>query len=304
MIIDAHQHAFWHKRDDRGLIADMDKYGIDVAWALTWEIAPEEDYIPYHGVLNPLNLRSDGTHAGITLNDQIKACQNYPDRFILGYCPHPLCGDAPALFEAAYHMHGVRVCGEWKCQMLIDDPRCIELFRKAGELKCPVILHLDVPYLFDPDKKQYVYQELWYGGTVENLERVLNVCPDTIFMGHAPGFWREISGDADRIPSIYPKDAITPGGKIPVLLETYENLHVDLSAGSGLGALQRDLKFAKDFLCRFADRILFARDDYGNELKEFLESLDLPEDVQAKIYFKNALNLAGLPQAKGNQYPA
>ena len=66
------------------------------------------------------------------------------------------------------------------------------------------------------------------------------------------------------------------------------------SAGSGLFALQRDLEFSKDFLCRFADRILFARDEYGNKLKDFLESLDLPEDVQAKIFSKNALNLVGL----------
>ncbi len=302
MIIDAHQHAFWHNRDDRELVADMDKHGIDVAWLLTWEIAPEEDHLPYHETLNPLNLRPDGTHGGITLGDQIKACTNYPDRFILGYCPHPLLGDAPSLFEAAYHMHGVRVCGEWKFRMLIDDPRCIELFRKAGELKCPVILHLDVPYLFDSDKKQHVYQNLWYGGTIENFERVLQACPDTIFLGHAPGFWREISGEADRNPNIYPKEAIAPEGRIPVLLETYDNLHIDLSAGSGLWALQRDLEFAKNFLCRFTDRILFGRDDYGNELKEFLESLDLPEDVRANIYFKNALSLVGLPQ--GNQETA
>ena len=294
MIIDAHQHAFWHKRDDRGLVADMDEHGIDVAWLLTWEITSEEDYIPDHGVLNPLNMHSDGTHGGIPLCDQIKTCQKYPDRFILGYCPHPLRGDAPALFEAAYHMHGVRVCGEWKCRMLIDDPQCIELFRKAGELKCPVILHLDVPYLFDPEKKQHVYQSLWYGGTVENLERVLQACPETIFLGHAPGFWREISGDADSNPNIYPKEAIVPGGRLPILLETYENLYVDLSAGSGLGALQRDSEFAKEFLCRFADRILFARDYYGNDLKEFLESLDLPEDIKTKIYFENAMRLVPL----------
>ena len=37
MIIDAHQHVFWHGRDDAGLIADMDEQGIDKAWALTWE---------------------------------------------------------------------------------------------------------------------------------------------------------------------------------------------------------------------------------------------------------------------------
>ena len=296
MIIDAHQHAFWRHRDDRALVADMDAYGIDAAWLLTWNIAPGEDCPFYHGVLNPLNMRSDGTHGGITLSDQITARQHYRDRFILGYCPHPLLGDAPALFEAAYHMHGVRVCGEWKCRIPIDDPRCIELFRKAGELHCPVILHLDVPYLFDPDTQRHVYQPRWFGGTFENLRGALEACPDTIFIGHAAGFWREISGDADTHPDVYPREPIVPGGRIADFLETYKNLSVDLSASSGLYALQRDAQFARDFLCRFADRILFGRDAHGNELAEFLDSLDLPEDVRAKVFFENALGLAGLPQ--------
>ena len=47
--------------------------------------------------------------------------------------------------------------------MLLDDPRALELFHKAGELKCPVVLHLDVPYLPDENGKQ-VYQTYWYGG--------------------------------------------------------------------------------------------------------------------------------------------
>ena len=35
MIIDSHQHVFWHGRDDAGLVADMDQHGIDLAWLLT-----------------------------------------------------------------------------------------------------------------------------------------------------------------------------------------------------------------------------------------------------------------------------
>ncbi|MBL8992769.1 MAG: hypothetical protein JNM63_05470, partial [Spirochaetia bacterium] len=64
-VIDSHQHVFWHGRDDKGLIADMDEQGIDLAWLLTWNIAPSEDAPHYHKVLNPLRLRGDGTHPGI-----------------------------------------------------------------------------------------------------------------------------------------------------------------------------------------------------------------------------------------------
>ena len=35
-FVDAHQHPFWHFRDDRGLVRDMDEQGIACAWLLTW----------------------------------------------------------------------------------------------------------------------------------------------------------------------------------------------------------------------------------------------------------------------------
>lgn len=89
MLIDSHQHVFWHGRDDAGLVADLDEHGIDVAWLLTWNIAPDEDEPSYHRVLNPRHIRPDGAHAGIPLSDLILARDRYPDRFVLGYCPHP-----------------------------------------------------------------------------------------------------------------------------------------------------------------------------------------------------------------------
>ncbi|HEX9898174.1 MAG TPA: hypothetical protein VGC81_03055 [Candidatus Methylomirabilis sp.] len=291
MIIDSHQHVFWHGRNDHDLVADLDDHGIDVAWLLSWQILPQEDSPSYHRVLNPMHARADGTHEGIPLRDLLAARDRFPQRFIVGYCPHPLCGSAPDLFEAAYHIHRVRVCGEWKFRVLFDDPRCLELYRKAGDLKCPVVLHLDVPYLLDPEEGSATYQPNWYGGTVQNLRRALEACPQTTFIGHAPGFWREISGDADKAPENYPAGPVTPGGRLSELFETFENLCADLSAGSALRALKRDEKHAREFLARFADRLLFGRDYYGQELHEFLQTLDLPGDVCEKLYFRNALRL-------------
>lgn len=293
MLIDTHQHVFWHGRDDAGLVADMDENNVDVSWLLSWEIPPEEDAPGYHNVLNPLHKRHDGTHAGIPLSDLILTRDRYPARFVVGYCPHPCKGDAPALFEAAYKILGVRVCGEWKFRVPFDDPRCLNLFRKAGEFKCPVVLHLDVPYL--PNKEgKLVYQQSWYGGTVANLERALQACPDTIFIGHAPGFWREISGDADQSGDAYPKGPVTPGGKLYPLFDKYPNLWADLSAGSARFALSRDPENAKKFLARYQDRILFGRDYYGDDLRKFLDSLSLPADVWRKISHENALKLVPL----------
>jgi len=291
-IIDSHQHVFWHGRDDRGLIADMDAHRIEKAWLLSWEIPPFEDNRSYHGVLNPAHLRSDGTHAGIPLGDLVIARDRYPDRFVLGYCPHPALGKAPELLRAAVGVHGVRVCGEWKFRIPFDDPRSLELFRVAGELGLPVVLHLDVPYLTIEGKS--TYQPLWYGGTVDNLERALAACPQTVFIGHAPGFWREISADAASDPSAYPRGPLAEGeGRLYRLFRDWPNLMADLSAASGLYALKRDPAHAACFLTQFSDRLLFARDYYGQELHEFLQTLDLSEEVVGRIYFRNAERLLG-----------
>ena len=290
-IIDAHQHAFWHRRDAAGLVRDLDEQRIAQAWLLTWEVAPEEDVPEIHGCLNPVRLRPDGTHPGLTFEDQLLAKQQFPDRFLLGYCPHPARSNPAELFEAAYHMYGVRICGEWKFRMLIDDPRCLELFRKAGALKCPVVLHLDVPWLPDAKTGKPVYQKNWYGGTVLNLERALQACPDTVFLGHAPGFWREISADADTQSNAYPQSPRLPGGRLERLFAEYPNLWADLSAGSALNALKRDPAFSRDFLCRYQDRVLFARDYYGGDLDAFLQTLKLPAKVKTALYSGNARRL-------------
>jgi predicted TIM-barrel fold metal-dependent hydrolase len=243
-------------------------------------------------VLNPLNIRPDGTHAGIPLRDLLTAHRNNPGRFVLGYCPHPLLGEAPSLLRAAVKMYGVRVCGEWKFRIPFDDPRCLELFHAAGEMNLPVVLHLDVPYLQVDGKR--TYQPSWYGGTVANLERALQACPETTFIGHAPGFWREISGDADSDPTSYPRGPVTSGGRLYDLFDRYENLYADLSAGSGRFALERDPEHAVKFINRYSDRLLFARDYYEQDLHNFLQTLDLDEAVTNKIYFENALKLVPL----------
>ena len=292
-IIDSPQHVFGHNRDDKGLVQDMDEHGIETAWLLTWEIPPFEDSPSYHSVLNPLNMRPDGTHAGITLRDLLITRERYPDRFLVGYCPHPALGDAPGLLRAAVRMHDVRLCAEWKFRILFDDPRCLELFHVAGELKLPVVLHLDVPYLRD-ESGNFAYQPHWYGGTVANLERALRACQETTFIGHAPGFWREISADADDDPATYPQGPVQPTGKLYDLFDSYPNLYADLSAGSGRYALQRDPAHALQFLQRYSDRLLFARDYYEQDLHNFLQTLDLPADVVEKIYYRNAEKLLKL----------
>jgi hypothetical protein len=136
-----------------------------------------------------------------------------------------------------------------------------------------------------------VYQPRWYGGTVDNLERALQACPETIFIGHAPGFWREISGTAAAEPGAYPSGPVAPGGRVEALLGAYPNLYADLSAGSALTALRRDPAASVRLLEKFPDRFLFARDYYGGELPELLATLKLSQPTVEKICHENAERL-------------
>lgn len=292
--VDSHQHVFWHGRDDAGLVHDMDEQGIDYAWLLSWEIAPWEDHIGYHGVLNPIRFRSDGTHPGILLEDLLIARNRYPSRFVLGYCPNPQCGDAATLLRHAVAMYGVRVCGEWKFRIPFDDPRCIELFRAAGELGLPVVLHLDLAWRRDGEGRD-VYCSQWFGGSVDNLERAMVMCPDTVFVGHAPGFWCEISGGDERLKGTTVDCPVAPGGRLYDLFDRYPNLYADISAGSGRKALMRDPEHARRFITQFRRRLLFGRDYYGGELNAFLETLDLASDIRDDLYFQNAERLVSPP---------
>lgn len=296
MRIDAHMHVNYQGMDAGSLVAEMDACGIDLAWLLTWYLPPGQEAPRSGAGFSPLNFRPDGTHAGATLDHILAARDRYPGRFVAGYCPCPYEGSAADLFESAWRMHGVRVCGEWSYRLLLDDPRSIQLFRRAGELGAPVVIHVDVPYL-PGEKSRPTYQNCWYGGDIRNLERALQACPDTVFIGHAPGFWRYISGDAATAVEAYPPGPVTPGGELHTLFDDYPNLYADLSSGSGLNALSRDPGHARDFLIHRADRLLYGRDGKGNDLQEFLPSVDLPQDVLDKIYYKNAARL--VPAATG-----
>ncbi len=298
-IIDTHQHVFWQGRDDTAHIEDMDAHQIDLAWILTSEAPDYQAQPATRGAfaLNPLHMSPDGMHPGLVFSDLLKARQNYPGRYLLGYCPDPMLPAAADLFEAAVAMYDVRICGEWKFRLPFDDPRCLELFKAAGRAGAPVVLHLDVPYL--PDEQGLpIYQPHWFGGTIENLERALIACPQTNFIGHAPGFWREISGDAAREPRQYPKGPIVPGGRLHGLFEKYPNLFADLSANSGLTAIKRDPAQGMEFLTRFADRLLFGRDNYGGDLLEYLKTLSLPAKVAAAIFRENAIRLVNPDQSR------
>jgi len=282
MIIDAHNHPDWHGHNLDRFLENMARYGIDKTWLLSWE-CPADEYAPQY---NHTTL-GDG-RGPIPFSRGLSYAERAPGKFVLGYAPDPRRPEAIDRLGAAIEIHGVRLCGELKLRMMYDNPDALRMFRFCGEKGLPVTVHID--YEFDTGGN-YPRPNWWYGGGIEAFERALRACPETIFIGHAPGFWAHISDDGLFDQEPYPSSPVVPGGEVPRMLRQYPNLYADLSAGSGLNALSRDPTHAREFLIEFQDRLLYGRDCFDNRLQEFLNSLDLPDEILAKIHAGNALRL-------------
>jgi len=292
-IIDAHNHPDWHGYTLDKTLANMDRCGIERTWLLTWE-CPDDEYDPVynHHIAPPVY----GGPGPIPLSHVVAWHRHAPDRFVPGFAPDPRRPDAIDRLQAAVDHYGVRVCGELKVRMMVDNPDALDLFRFCGEKGLPVIIHFDYPIR---RKTRYPRPHYWYSGGIDALERVLQACPNTVFLGHAPGFWAHISGDDRAAAESYPTGPVVPGGRVPELLRKYPNLWCDLSAGSGYNALARDKDHAVRFINEFQDRLLFARDYFDTRLYDLLMELDLTDEVRRKIFRENAERLLAVSEDGG-----
>ena len=184
-----------------------------------------------------------------------------------------------------------------------------EVLPKLGwnDLRMQNLLHcveqIGFPLLFDmngsKDKGYGIYDE----PGMPHFERCLIKHPKLIFIGHGPAFWAEIAklrNPDDRFS--YPQYPVSEEGRVANLLRTYENLYVDLSAGSGSNALMRDRQYAIKFLNEFSDRIMFGTDtcyfDQPVPVIGFLTDLFtqgyLSHEVFQRIAEGNAKKMLGL----------
>jgi len=182
---------------------------------------------------------------------------------------------------------GARGFGEHKPGVAIDDPRNMQLYAACAELKIPLLFHLDNQRNMDKPG-------------LPGLAKALAENPDCRFIAHGPGWWASISADATQVDlGGYPRAKVAPGGAIDTLMEKYPNIYGDLSAGSGAGAISRDLEFGREFLIRRQDRLMFGTDFLapGQEVPQFElfeKKLELPEEVQRKVFRDNARRIVGI----------
>jgi len=181
---------------------------------------------------------------------------------------------------------GVKGFGEHKPGIPIDDERNMTLYAACGEVGLPVLFHLDNQRNTDVPG-------------LPGLAKALEANPKTRFIGHGPGWWASISGGLGKGGlGSYPKGKVRPGGAIDALMDKYPNIHGDLSAGSGANAISRDAEFGRAFLIRRADRLMFGTDFLtpGQPIPQLdlYGTIDLPEEVQSKVFRDNARRMLGL----------
>jgi len=264
-MIDIHVHPFEEWTPAR-IVRFLDEVGVERAWLLPYDDIDESEHL-------------------IPTRYVFKAYQDYPERFI------PFCSIDPRRPNVldkikTWARRGCKGYGEHKVSLMIDDPRSKAVYKLCGELGLPVLVHIDVPL---PPEFNY-----WKNPDVKRLEGLLEEFPDTIFIGHGPGWWREISADADEDPARYPTGKVKRGGRLDRILDEYPNVYGDLSAGSGLNALKRDPEFAREFLIRHRKKLLYGTDCFNTSLLDFLRSLNLPDDVFKDIVHNNAARIIPL----------
>jgi len=186
-----------------------------------------------------------------------------------------------------YKDAGARGLGEHKVGLPFDHPVQMMLYEACQKLYLPILFHLDDIRNIDQPG-------------LAHLRQALLAFPDLPFIGHAAGFWASISADATpKEFASYPRGKpIVPGGALEKLMDECPNLYADLSEPGGETALTRDPDFAREFVIRRADRLLFGTDYLapGQEIPQFaiLDRMNLPEEVQYKIYRGNAIRILKL----------
>ena len=178
--------------------------------------------------------------------------------------------------------------GEQKFQLEADS-RGIEIVADvAREFGVPVLLH---------------FQFARYNTSFDRFHKMLEKYPAVNFIGHAQTWWANIDAKADQ-SMLYPKGAVTAGGITDRLLTEYPNMFGDLSAGSGLNALQRDEDHARAFLARHQDKLMFGSDCNdavgegeacsGSQMLATVRRLAPDKAAERKMLFENARRLLKL----------
>jgi predicted TIM-barrel fold metal-dependent hydrolase len=205
---------------------------------------------------------------------------------------------------------GLRVTDISGERVPVDDPRIDPIWEKCADLGIPVLIHSADPAPFWQPMDEH--NERW----LELKER-----PGRKRSDHDPVPWQQIIDEQHRVFRNHPNTLFINAhlgwygndlNKLGKLLDELPNMYTEI--GAVLAELGRQPRYARAFLIKYQDRVLFGKDawepeeyltyfrvletadeyfDYYRKRHAFwkIYGLDLPDEVLKKIYYKNALKI-------------
>jgi predicted TIM-barrel fold metal-dependent hydrolase len=274
-IIDIHQHVGYSGRADVALLAHQRGLGATKTILLPAG-RPVLTASTHQGVSNGLQAQCLGNDACY------RFARAHSKAFAFGANEVPDIEGASQEIEK-YLKLGAVVIAEQKFGVHCDSPEMQKIYELAEARRVPVLMH----WQFD-----------MYNYGLERFGTMLAKYPKVNFIGHAQTWWANIDRNYDTGQGQYPKGLVTRGGLTDRYLSDYSNMYGDLSAGSGLNALTRDEDFARDFVKRHQNKLLFGSDCtdadgvgatcLGAQILAAVRRLAESKAVERKLLYENA----------------
>jgi predicted TIM-barrel fold metal-dependent hydrolase len=236
-IVDIHQHLGYSGRPDDVLLTHQRAMGATTTILLPAG-RPVSRPSTHDGVSNGLQAQCLGN----------EACRQFAKThgkaFAFGANEVPDIEGATKEIERYLKLGGL-IIGEQKFGVECDAPAMQKIYELAQAHRVPVLMH-------------WQFQMYNYG--FERFYKMLEKYSRVTFLGHAQTWWANIDKNNTDQTVMYPKGRVTSGGVTDRYLSDYANMYGDLSAGSGLNALTRDEDFAREFLKRHQDKLVYGSD--------------------------------------------
>lgn len=277
-IIDIHQHVGYSGRPDDVLLTHQRTMGISVTILLPAGRSVNTAST-HEGVANGLQAQALGNEACY------RFARAHPKEFRFAANEVPDIDGATKEIER-YLKRGALLVAEQKFGVECDSPEMHKIYQLAQTRGVPVLMH---------------WQHQMYNYGFERFHKVLEKYPRVTFLGHAQTWWANIDKNHTDQTVLYPKTPVTPGGLTDRYLSDYPNMYGDLSAGSGQNALTRDEDFARDFITRHQNKLVYGSDcsDHegsgpkciGAETIAIIRRLAASKEIERKLLYGNAKKL-------------
>ncbi len=221
LLLDIHQHVLFGSRPEDKLVLHQNVLGVK-----TTVLLPGDGWM----------------HVQLAGNSECWShLKAHPDGYVTFCNVDPEREDAQQVLRTQLEKGALGI-GEQKFKLPADSPEMRRVYDVARDFNVPVLLHFGGEY----------------NTGLERFHKVLEAYPQVNFIGHATGWWANIS--AVGASGGYPGGPVKPGGITDRLLSDYPNMYGDLSANSGRNALSRDPDFASDFVLRLSRKLIWGSD--------------------------------------------